>query len=163
MGSNLGDRVGALAEARSRLSEFGDITGASKLHLTRPYGYIDQPDFVNGAICLETELSPWELLREIKVIEREMGRQKKFDWGPRNIDIDIALWGRRTIETPELIIPHKGLPMRDFFLMPLLEISPNAVHPITGKSLKEHLTKIKQEDRTLLTVIEDDRWQSTST
>ncbi len=163
MGSNLGDRVGALAEARTRLSELGDIADASKLYLTRPYGSLNQRDFINCALCLQTELSPLETLRRIKVIEREMGREKKFDWGPRIIDIDIAMWGRRTIEYPDLVIPHSGLAIRDFFLMPILDIAPHAIHPISGKPLNEHLTKIKPADRTILSIIKDDRWQSTST
>jgi 2-amino-4-hydroxy-6-hydroxymethyldihydropteridine diphosphokinase len=163
LGSNLGDREGLLANAKSKLAAYGSVVAFSKLYLTRPYGYLDQPDFVNGAVCLETEMSPWDLLREIKSVERELGRQKKFDWGPRIIDIDIALWGSRNIESPELIIPHPGLPMRDFFLVPLLDIIPLAVHPITGKRLNAHLAEITKMDRTVYGVTEDERWQSINT
>ena len=163
LGSNLNDRVGFLIKAVEKLTKFGEIIGASKLHLSRAYGYVEQPDFVNAAVVMDTDVSPWDFLPELKAIERSLGRQERFKRGPREIDIDIALWGRCVINNQTLSIPHNGLVLRDFFLVPILEISPNIIHPVTGKLLSEHLARIPREDRTLKLAISDDRWQPINT
>lgn len=163
LGANLGDRIGSLAAAREKLTKFGEIIGASKLHMSKAYGYVEQPDFINAAVVLSTGVSPWDFLRDMKAIERDLGRHDSFKWGPREIDIDIALWGRRIINEADMIIPHKGLAMRDFYLVPILEITPYVIHPVTGMKLNEHLARIPREDRTLKSVINDERWQSITT
>ncbi len=162
LGSNIEDRVDYLASARASLEALGEEFGASGLYCSGAYGYVEQPDFINAAVALDTELSPWDMLSEIKEIELKLGRKERFRWGPREIDIDIALWGNRIIGSGELIVPHEGLDMRDFFLRPLLDIAPSAVNPLSGKPLHELLSGIPDEDRTIISTIEDKRWPYTT-
>lgn len=164
MGSNLGDRVAHLVAAREGLSKFGEVLTASRLYLTSAFGVRDQPDFLNTALALETEVSPWELLEGIKDLERELGRNDETQrLGPRVIDIDIALWEHTVLADESLYIPHKGLPHRDFFLRPILEILPKAVDPRSGRTLSSFLSKIRFTDLTVKKTIEDERWQLITT
>lgn len=122
LGSNLGDRVEQLEEAIRRLSELGRVSGRSSMIETAPWGFTDQPDFLNMAVALDTTLSPRDLLDGVKRIEREMGRVPTFRNGPRVIDIDILLYGDRSVEEPGLVIPHPRMAERDFVMKPLTEL-----------------------------------------
>ena len=164
IGSNIGDRVAHLVAAREGLSRFGKIIAASRLYLTSAFGVRDQPDFLNTAIALETELDPWEMLENIKELERELGRNDESQrHGPRVIDIDIALWEHIIVDDEFLSIPHKGLPTRDFFLRPILDILPKAIDPRSGRTLSSFLSRIRFIDLTVKKTIEDDRWRSITT
>lgn len=158
LGSNIGDRISHLVAARGRLSDFGEITGTSRVFLTSAYGVRNQPDFFNTALMLETEMSHWELLEVIKNLERELGRNDEQRHGPRVIDIDIALWGHTVLDEPELTIPHKGLSKRDFFIRPILDILPEAIDPRSGKKLSSSLSGIRFSELTVKNIVEDDRW-----
>lgn len=126
LGSNLGNREENLKECLRRLEEDKRIriVKSSSFYETEPIGYKDQPKFINAAMEIQTGYSPRELLKIIKEIEKMMGRVKTFVNGPRVIDIDILLYGKQKIATPELTIPHPRIKERDFVLKPLLEIAP---------------------------------------
>jgi 2-amino-4-hydroxy-6-hydroxymethyldihydropteridine diphosphokinase len=127
-GANLGDRLATLCEARSRILTLGRIVATSALYESRPVGPA-QPDFLNGAVRLETELAPEALLDSLLDVERELGRVRRERWGPRTIDLDI-LWGRGLLlSEPRLIVPHPELEKRAFALLPLLDVAPEAANP----------------------------------
>lgn len=127
LGSNLGDREANLDEAERRLSETPGVTllRVSNRIRTAPWGVTDQPEFLNGVAAIETDLAPLDLLRVVKAIEREMGRQPAPRWGPRLIDIDLLLYDRLTVHTPDLTLPHPELLKRAFVREPLREIAPD--------------------------------------
>jgi 2-amino-4-hydroxy-6-hydroxymethyldihydropteridine diphosphokinase len=137
LGSNLGWKEFRLGKAIGSLRKTGDVLKVSGFHKTKPYGKTDQPDFVNCALELETSLSPEELLASIHTIEGRMGRIRTEKWGPRTIDIDIVFFGGLVIDTPELKIPHPDMQNRDFVLKPLMELCPDLVHPVLGKTVRE--------------------------
>ncbi len=138
IGSNLGDKQGNCLDALERLSTKGvSICKRSALYETQPWGVEDQPNFVNMAVEAETGMTPEELLRTLKEIEREMGRKVGTPWGPRLIDLDVLLFDDRIVQSKDLIIPHPLLHKRDFVLIPLAEISPEQVHPVLNKTIRE--------------------------
>ena len=135
LGSNLGDRHGRLIEAFDRLRTFVALDTISSIYETEPWGYADQPCFLNAACGGETELAPEELLGRVKAIEVELGREPTFRYGPRAIDIDILLYGDRVLDQAGLQVPHVRLHERDFVLTPLNEIAAEVVHPQLGQSI----------------------------
>ncbi len=144
IGSNLGDRQDNCLKALEMLKSQGlIIKKISSFYETKPWGVKEQPVFINLAIEVETAFSPDELLCTLKDIENTMGRKQTIRWGPRVIDLDILFYGDEIIDTEELQIPHRHLHERDFVLIPLNEISPDKVHPILKKTVKE----IKEELR----------------
>ena len=137
LGSNLGDRRGNLAAALQRLREKVELHTISSVYETEPVGYLDQPRFLNMVCCGKTELSAQQLLQEVKSIETIIGRQPSFRNGPRPIDIDILLYDDVQIEQEALTIPHPRMQERAFVLVPLAEISPNVVDPVSGRTAQE--------------------------
>ncbi len=138
IGGNLGDRAANLRDAVRRLVAGGVIVDAvSSLYETPPWGYADQPPFLNGALRGRTALAPHDLLALAKRIEGELGREPSFRNGPRPVDIDIALYGDAIISEPDLRVPHPGLPERAFALVPLAEIAGAWPHPALGKTIGE--------------------------
>jgi 2-amino-4-hydroxy-6-hydroxymethyldihydropteridine diphosphokinase len=147
IGSNLGDKKNNCLKALDGLSERGVvITKRSSFYMTKPWGIEEQPDFVNMALEVETEIPPEELLDILKVIEKEMGRRDGIRWGPRLIDLDILLYGDITVQSESLVIPHPLLHKRDFVLLPLTEIAPEAVHPALKMTISE--LKKRYDDET---------------
>lgn len=145
-GSNLGNRKDFLEEASHLLSQrVGQCKNTSSLYETAPWGKTDQPPFLNQAIQLETSLSPEELLHALLKIELELGRTRTEKYGPRTIDIDILLYGNEVIEQPELQIPHPQLANRRFALLPLVELNPQGVHPVSGMTMKALLDQCPDE------------------
>jgi 2-amino-4-hydroxy-6-hydroxymethyldihydropteridine diphosphokinase len=112
------------------------------LYQTASWGNLDQPDFINQVIELKTSLSPADLLKAILKIENVLGRQRLKKWGSRTIDIDILLYEDQIVNTADLVIPHPYLSVRRFSLMPLSEIAPNLVHPISRKNITELLNEL---------------------
>ena len=151
LGSNLGDRMNLLRQAAFLLGATHrvDLTRASHVYETPPWGKIDQPSFLNAAIELKTSLLPDALLDRIHEIERNLGRRREEEkhWGPRTIDIDIALYGDAVIDQPRLIIPHARLHERAFALIPLLDIQPDLCDPRTGIPLRQYLEQLREETR----------------
>jgi 2-amino-4-hydroxy-6-hydroxymethyldihydropteridine diphosphokinase len=126
LGSNLGDRERNLGEARRLLEEAGArVLRASAVHETEPFGVIDQPRFLNQVVEVEWRRGPRELLGAVKAVETAAGRKPTYRWGPREIDVDILLFGSETVDEPDLVIPHPGLYERDFLLRPLAELRPD--------------------------------------
>lgn len=144
IGSNIGDRQANCRNAIERLKDKGIfVIKASSMYETKPWGVEKQADFINIAVEAETPLLPKQLLKALKEIEKEMGRQESIKWGPRMIDLDILFYDDAVIDTEYLHIPHQLLHKRNFVLMPLLEIAPDKVHPAlkkTVRQLKEELT-----------------------
>lgn len=124
LGSNLGNKKNNIANAIKEIALLTNTTviQKSKLYNTKPEGHLDQPDFINAAIEIETKLSPQKLLAELQQIEIKLGREKTFKGGPRIIDIDILTYDNLEISTPELTIPHPEMNKRNFVLKPLSEI-----------------------------------------
>jgi 2-amino-4-hydroxy-6-hydroxymethyldihydropteridine diphosphokinase len=126
LGGNLGDPVAAFAAALSRLGADASIElkAVSSVWRTAPWGKLDQPEFRNMAVLIETSLPPEELLGLCLDIERQSGRERRERWGPRTLDIDILTYGGETIDRPGLQVPHPRIAERAFVLAPLAEIAP---------------------------------------
>jgi 2-amino-4-hydroxy-6-hydroxymethyldihydropteridine diphosphokinase len=137
MGSNLGEREAHLREAISRLAAEGRLVAVSSFYETEPVEVTDQPWFLNCAVALETSLRAEQLMGAILRIEKAMGRERVQKKGPRLIDVDILLFGNEVIETPDLIIPHPAMHERRFVLEPLMDIAPDAWHPVMKKTIRE--------------------------
>lgn len=135
LGSNLGDREKNLNSAIEILSKTVEITKQSSVYETEPVGYEDQTDFLNMVLEVKTDLFPDELLKLAKKIEADVGRKPTFKDGPREIDVDILLYGDLNIETDELNIPHPQVTERAFVLKPLFEIAPELKLP-DGRAIK---------------------------
>ena len=147
LGSNIGDTEKNLREAVESLSKRGTIASISSLYKTEPVGFLDQPWFLNQVICLETKLSPEDLLKETQQIENIIGRERTVRWGPRTLDIDILLYDNLVLETETLTIPHLHLHERKFVLAPLSEIAGKILHPSLGLTMIELLTKTTDKSR----------------
>ena len=138
LGSNLGDREWFLAAARKLIAESaGRVIAESSILETRAVDYTDQPDFLNQVVKIETELDPIQLLEALKCIETEIGRSKTFHKGPREIDLDILLYGDLVLESDRLVIPHPGIIHRQFVLQHLVELEPELRDPLTGEKYRE--------------------------
>lgn len=137
LGSNLNNRLANLKQAIASLSPQMEVQKKSRVYETPPWGYEDQPKFLNQVLMARTYLEPEPLLRHIKRLEVALGRKATFRNGPRLIDIDILFYDDLVLETPDLIIPHPRLHERGFVLLPLMDIAPDLVHPVKKKSIRE--------------------------
>ena len=144
LGSNLGDRVAQLRDAQLRLVAAGKVFAVSSFYETEPVEFTEQPWFVNCALALETPSTPQQLMSQILRIEQAMGRHRIQKKGPRSIDIDILLFAREIVNSPELIIPHPAMHQRRFVLEPLAEIAPQALHPVLQKTIRDLLHSLPE-------------------
>ena len=144
LGSNLGERESMIRLALDDLSRLPAtrLVRASSLYDTEPVGDADQPNFLNAVAQVETELTPRQLLWNLLLIERRLGRVRTRRWGPRVIDLDLLLFGSEVIDEPDLKVPHPELTRRSFVLVPLVELDPLLVHPVTGETLVAHLSRL---------------------
>ena len=139
IGSNLGEREQYVRQAVEHLESLGTRLRLSSLRETKPVGVPNQPDFINAVVEMDTTLSPIELFERLKFIEGEMGRQKREKWGPREIDLDLLIYGERIVREDHLQIPHPRMHERRFVLEPLRELNPAWIHPQLGLSVKDLL------------------------
>ena len=143
LGSNLGDRQANLDRALTFLGQRLRVDKVSSIYDSEPVGNVEQPRFLNLVCQVTTNIEPAGLLALAKGIEAKMGRSGPSG-SPRTIDIDILFYGDQVMETPELVIPHPRLAKRAFVLAPLVEIAPDLVHPVSGKTAKELLKAAKE-------------------
>ena len=150
LGTNLGNKAANLHAAVHLISgKIGKVISLSSFYATAPWGFESENSFLNAAICVETSLSPLEVLHRTQEIERTLGRTHKSTGGiyhDRIIDIDLLLYNKEIIQTSELTIPHPLMLQRDFVMNPLVEIAPDVVHPVFGKKLSALFFKEKKED-----------------
>lgn len=142
LGTNKGDRQANLRAAIEDLPPEVTVTAESSVYQTPPWGYTDQPDFLNMVAAGETRLAPQELLAYLKELEQQVGRTATFRWGPREIDIDILDYGGQMLDLEGLTLPHPRMEARAFVLVPLAEIAPEWVHPRLGVSIRELLAEL---------------------
>ena len=141
-GSNLGDREENIRRAVELLSESVCGIQTSSLYETEPWGYLDQPKFLNMVCKCLTWLEPEELLSVCKGLETIAGREPSFKYGPRVLDVDILAYGDAVVKTGSLAIPHSALHERAFVLAPLAEVAPHWRHPTLNKTADELLAQI---------------------
>jgi 2-amino-4-hydroxy-6-hydroxymethyldihydropteridine diphosphokinase len=145
LGSNLGNRSGNLIAAIQYLGPEVRVKKCSAVYETPPWGYEDQPKFLNQVLEVETDLAPGDLLDHVKKIESDVGREVSFRYGPRSIDIDILFFDDLVIDSPPLCIPHARIPERAFVLVPLADIAPNYQHPALDMTVESLLGMVDQK------------------
>ena len=143
IGSNLGDRKTNCKRALEAMAEFSNVVKVSSLYETEPVGNENQPDFINLAVEISTDLSPHELLKHLNEIEGRLGRIRSEKWGPRTIDLDIIFYGEVILNDNDLIIPHPEAHERQFVLEPICEIDSELIYPGLGIPVYDVLRKLK--------------------
>ena len=146
-GSNLGDMEATIEDALFKLCDRDDckMVQNSSLIKTKPYGNVEQDDFLNGACLIKTLLSPQDLLDVLHELENDAGRTRDIHWGPRTLDMDIIFYDDLIYDSDDLIIPHIDIENREFVLAPMMEIAPYKRHPIFRKTMKEMYTELKNK------------------
>lgn len=154
-GSNQSDPVAQLLRARQTLAAVLQEEAASSLYRTPPWGYTDQPDFINAVIRYRTHLPPLALLAQLQRVEQAQGRERPFKNAPRTLDLDVLLYDDVRLNLPQLTVPHPGIYARAFVLYPLAELNPEL--PLDGVSLHDWLMRC---DTSGITRISHDNWQA---
>ena len=144
LGSNLGNPIENLKKAVKYLKKEFKVHKISSCYKSQSLLKDEQPDYYNAIVLIDTEKDIYEIFNIIKKIENLMGKEKKFFWGPRLIDIDIIDWGGKIVETKSLTIPHKEMHNRSFVLYPLKEVLDNYIHPIYNKSVDEMIVSLEE-------------------
>lgn len=144
LGSNLGEREVTVRAALEQLAQLPDtsLLRVSSLYDSEPVGPEEQPDFVNAVAQVDTGLSARQLLWNLLLIEKRLGRVRAQKWGPRTIDLDLLLFGDQVIDDDDLRVPHPEITRRAFVLAPLAELEPGLLHPLTGQSIGAHLSQL---------------------
>ena len=149
IGSNMGDKEAYLNNAIDSLYDDVNcrVNVVSNYIETEPYGPVEQDNFLNGCLEIETLYSPKELLKKVNQIEAESGRTRDIHWGPRTLDIDIVFYGDEIVDEPDLKIPHVEMHKRLFVLEPLKQIAPYWKHPILNRTVSQILEELKPSDK----------------
>lgn len=147
LGSNLGDSLAILEGALASLHGLSGmrVLGRSRWYRTAPVGPV-QPDYLNGCALLEVSLSPEAVLEGLHAIEHRYGRVRREHWGPRSLDLDLILDGSLRLESPSLEVPHPRFRDRAFVLLPLAEIAPNWIDPLTGRTVADLARTVAGQD-----------------
>lgn len=154
LGTNLGDKEQNLRDTVQKIEEqIGKVVSLSAFYVTAPWGFTSENSFLNAAACVETELSPLDVLQKTQTIERELGRMKKSingAYSDRLIDIDLLMYEELVLSVisptgAELNLPHPLMTERDFVMKPLAEIAPELVHPVLGKTMRELISSSCQQ------------------
>lgn len=141
LGSNKGERISFIEKA---VSEIGNLPGTeiftrAGIYETEPWGNIEQDDYLNTVIGINTTMNSEELLKELKRIEKHIGRMENKKWSEREIDIDLLFYGDDIIDNDNMIVPHGHIDKRRFVLVPMNEIAPDLIHPVFKKSISQLL------------------------
>lgn len=156
LGSNLGNKTANLHTALELLQGRGvQIEAVSDFISTKPFGVLDQPDFLNAVVAVKWQGSAKELLYILLDIEKNMGRLRKRHWGERNIDLDLLLFGQEIKHTPELELPHPGIAERLFVLQPLAQLAPAVEHPVLHKTIKQLWLELRNGGSTSMKCYEE--------
>lgn len=147
LGSNLGEKKNYLDVAIEELKAVKgiEIESVSNWIETEPYGYLDQPNFLNGCACIKTWLEPFALLDVLQSIEAKAGRERKIHWGPRTLDLDLLFYDDQILGTKRLIVPHPEIEKRSFVLVPMAQIAPWLRHPVSKSTIKQLLEELNAE------------------
>ena len=137
LGSNIGNKEDNINKALAVISELYIVKKISHLYVTEPVGNIKQEWFLNCVVEIQTDVDPKKLLSAVKSIERKLGRKKTVQNGPRIIDIDILFYGDHILKTKNLVIPHPSIQDRLFVLQPMMDITPDLIHPVLKRSIHE--------------------------
>ena len=148
IGSNMGQREEVLLEAIEAINVSGHslVEKVSKLRETKPWGYIDQEDFINGVICVKTLLSPSKLMDYLLEIEQVFKREREIHWGPRTLDLDLIFYDDLVTEDEKVVLPHPRMAQRKFVLKPLSELAPFKVHPLLKKRVIDLLAELEIDE-----------------
>lgn len=150
LGSNLGNKEENINTAITELSKIILNVKKAPLYISKAWGITDQPNFINTVVSGETDMEPQVLLKFVKNVEEKVGRVETFRWGPREIDIDILLYGELVYEDATLQIPHAGLHERDTALVPLLVLDTALIHPLLQKGIQQLLNELPNEKRSIV-------------
>ena len=143
LGTNVGNWKNNFNQAVQLISKKGLITQFASVYLSHPYGYEKQNYFYNSVLEFKTNLSPYDLFDELKIIEQKLQKNKFFKNGPRKIDLDIIFFNKLVLTSSKLIIPHYEAHLRDFVLLPLMEMNPFYMHPLQKKTISTIDKKLK--------------------
>ena len=148
VGSNMGEKEAYIKNGISELKEQPDIIveKVSSMIVTKPYGGVEQDDFVNAAMKIRTLLTPQELLEVLHEIEAHANRKRIIHWGPRTLDLDIIFYDDLVYEDDDLILPHVDMQNRNFVLKPLMELCPNKRHPILKETMTQLYEKLQERE-----------------
>ena len=145
LGANLGNPRSTFKKCLSVIGQYAKIISRSRLYRSEPYGYADQPHFINAALQISTDLSPLELLYKLQETEKALGKEVLRKNGPRIIDLDLLLYNDLSLESEELTLPHPRILDRDFVLLPLNDLNPELSHPLWAtKTVKSVLSGIRE-------------------
>lgn len=147
LGSNMGDSKAYIKNAIHQLRENAYISDLkqSELIITKPYGYTEQNNFLNGAVLCQTVYSPHGLLKFMQSIENKAGRTREIHWGSRTLDLDLIFYDDKIIHDSELIIPHPDMHNREFVLKPIAELAPNYYHPVLKQTVTQLLERLTHD------------------